>query len=61
MTAPTPIAFAPSLYLSTERQCLERLLPGLNAELEGLGFKQLEKTDGLGIRVIKKQIGRAHV
>jgi alkylation response protein AidB-like acyl-CoA dehydrogenase len=55
--SPCGVAAPASTYLGAERACLERLLPGLDAELEELGFDQLESTDGLGIRVIKKHGG----
>jgi alkylation response protein AidB-like acyl-CoA dehydrogenase len=40
-------------YLSIERACLGRLLPGLDAELQKIGFHRLEHTEALGVRVIK--------
>ena len=55
--APLRVTAPPCSYLRTERACLERLLPGLDAELEELGFDQLEGTDGLGIRMVKKYGG----
>jgi alkylation response protein AidB-like acyl-CoA dehydrogenase len=51
------VSAPPSSYLRTERACLERLLPGLDSELEELGFDRLERTDGLGIGVVKKYGG----
>lgn len=44
-------------YLSAERACLERLLPGLDAELQKIGFHRLEHTETLGVRVIKEHGG----
>ncbi len=55
--APLCVTAPPSSYLRTERACLERLLPGLDAELEKLGINQLESSDGLGIQLIKRHGG----
>jgi alkylation response protein AidB-like acyl-CoA dehydrogenase len=59
MSAPAQVEVAApaSPLLTAERACLERLLPGLDAELHGLGFEKLEGTDGLGIRLAKKHGG----
>lgn len=44
-------------FLETERSCLERLLPGLDARLEEIGLDELECVDGPGIHLIKKHGG----
>ena len=40
-------------YLSVERACLGRLLPGLDAALQQIGLHRLEHTEALGVRIIK--------